>query len=161
MRGPAAMARRTSDRDRAPAASGAPTTPTGMAVQPAAASGRFEVEGAGTAPWSLPVGDMSILARLQVWYASQCDGNWEHSSGIVIQSCDNPGWWVKVGLLGTSLVGREFPEVADGVDSRRFPIGSRWLCCRIEDDTWHGAGDETKLEHILETFLAWAEPATD
>ncbi len=43
MRGPAAMARRTSDRDRAPEASGAPTTPTGMAVPPAAASGRFEV----------------------------------------------------------------------------------------------------------------------
>jgi hypothetical protein len=84
-----------------------------------------------------------------------------HSAGIGIQSCDNPGWWVKVNLLGTSLAGREFPEVADGIDAERFPLGSRWLCCRVEDGIWHGAGDETKLERILETFLAWALQGAD
>jgi hypothetical protein len=29
----------------------------------------------------------------------------------------------------------------------------------VEGDTWHGAGDETKLQRILEVFLAWAEEA--
>jgi hypothetical protein len=27
----------------------------------------------------------------------------------------------------------------------------------VEHDIWQGAGDETKLERILEVFLAWAE----
>ena len=100
---------------------------------------------------------MSTLTRLQAWYAGQCDGEWEHSSGIRIDSCDNPGWWVKIDLRGTRLQNREFTEIAEGVDNRHCPIGPRWLNCRVENGTWHGAGDETRLEHILEVFLAWTE----
>lgn len=100
---------------------------------------------------------MTALARLQAWYSRQCNGEWEHSSGIVIESCDNPGWWVKISLMGTPLQTLAFTEIAEGVDARRFALGSRWLSCRIENGTWHGAGDETKLERILEVFLAWAE----
>ena len=100
---------------------------------------------------------MSTLARLQAWYTHQCNGVWEHSSGVLIESCDNPGWWVKVNLLGTSLHGRAFGEIAEGVNAQHFALGPEWLSCRVEGDTWHGAGDETKLERILETFLAWAE----
>ena len=101
-------------------------------------------------------GGMSTLMRLQSWYARNCDGMWEHSSGILIESCDNPGWWVKIDL-GTPLHSRPFTELAEGIDSQRFPLGSRWLSCRIEGNTWHGAGDETQLERILEIFLSWAE----
>lgn len=100
---------------------------------------------------------MNALTRLQAWYSSQCDGEWEHTSGVSIQSCDNPGWWVKINLTGTALQSRAFTEIADGVDAGRRPLGSRWLSCYREDGTWHGAGDETKLERILEVFLAWAE----
>jgi hypothetical protein len=100
---------------------------------------------------------MSTLERLQSWYARQCNGAWEHASGVLIESCDNPGWWVKINLLGTPLQSRAFTEVAEGVDGQRFALGPRWLSCRIEGGTWHGAGDETKLERILEAFLAWAE----
>jgi hypothetical protein len=104
---------------------------------------------------------MSTLSRLQDWYAGQCNGDWEHSLGIRIESCDNPGWWVKINLAGTRLLGLQFVEIAEGVDSRRHPIESRWLDCHVEDAVWHGAGDDTKLERILEEFLAWAENAQD
>lgn len=50
-----------------------------------------------------------------------------------------------------------FAEIAEGVDAQRFALGSSWLSCRSENGLWHGAGDETRLEHILEIFLAWAE----
>jgi hypothetical protein len=100
---------------------------------------------------------MSTLGRLQAWYTRQCDGVWEHSAGVTVESCDNPGWWVKVNLLGTSLEGRSFAELAEGIDAERFALGSRWLSCRIECNTWQGAGDETQLERILEAFLDWAE----
>jgi hypothetical protein len=73
-----------------------------------------------------------------------------------IGSCDNPGWWVKVNLVDTPLLGRSFAEVVENVDAERHALGAHWLSCRVEDGTWHGAGDESKLERILETFLTWA-----
>lgn len=100
---------------------------------------------------------MNTFARLQTWYLAQCNGEWEHSYGVTIQSCDNPGWWVTINLIGTHLHKREFSEIAEGVDEQRFALGSRWLSCYTENGTWHGSGDETKLERILEVFLAWAE----
>ena len=100
---------------------------------------------------------MNTLARLQTWYSRQCNGEWEHSSGISIQSCDNPGWWVKINLTGTFLQQRAFSPIAEGVDAQGFALGADWLSCHTENDIWHGAGDEAKLERILEIFLAWAE----
>ena len=46
---------------------------------------------------------MNTLQRLQAWYAEQCDGKWENDQGVSIQSCDNPGWWIKIDLQGTRL----------------------------------------------------------
>ena len=99
---------------------------------------------------------MSILEEFQNWYKLQCNGVWEHSHGISIESCDNTGWWVKINLTGTSLQNQAFTEISEGVDAKRFAVGSQWLNCRIENNTWHGAGDEAKLERILEIFLKWA-----
>lgn len=99
---------------------------------------------------------MSILEQFQNWYKLQCDGVWEHSHGISIESCDNPGWWVKINIAGTSLQNFVFTEISEGVDEKRFAIGYKWLSCHIENDIWHGAGDESKLERILEIFLTWA-----
>jgi hypothetical protein len=98
----------------------------------------------------------NILGALQVWYAAQCDDEWEHHHGIKIESCDNPGWWVKIDLKGTELEGRAFPPIAQNVDAGGFPQSDRWLWCRVEAGVWNGAGDETKLTIILQTFLAWA-----
>lgn len=102
---------------------------------------------------------MNTLARLQAWYARQCNGEWEHSCGISIVSCDNPGWWVKIDLAGTPLQQRAYPEIAEGVDARRFALGSSWMSCHVEEGIWHGAGDANRLEQILANFLAWAEAA--
>lgn len=99
---------------------------------------------------------MTTLARLQDWYARQCNGVWEHSLGIVIQTCDNPGWWVKINLNGTELEACPFAELAEGVNPEREAQGPRWLSCHVQDHTWHGAGDETQLDRVLEIFLSWA-----
>lgn len=55
------------------------------------------------------------------------------------------------------MAGRAFTEIAENVDAKRFALGPRWLSCRVEGDTWHGAGDETQLERVLLEFLSWAE----
>lgn len=108
-----------------------------------------------------------LLSALAQWYASQCNGEWEHHRGISIESCDNPGWWVKIDLEGTSLSGMSFAPVSEGLDARGMPLaeginddgnlsGARWLSCHIKDGQWHGIGDETRLAEILGRFLTWA-----
>jgi len=100
---------------------------------------------------------MSTLNRIQSWYQRQCNGIWEHSLGVLIESTDNPGWWVKINIAGTKLEAVPFEEIRENVDDKLFPTGDRWLSCRAEGGTWHGAGDESKLPRILEAFVVWAE----
>ena len=99
---------------------------------------------------------MSVLSDLTLWYTAQCNGEWEHRHGISVESTDNPGWWVKVDIRETPLHGRAFAPVEDGVDGDGFQTGPSWISCRIKDDVWHGAGDQTRLEEILSRFIAWA-----
>lgn len=98
----------------------------------------------------------STLARLALWHASQCNGEREHHQGITITTTDNPGWWVKVDLTGTPLLGKPFAEIAEGVDARRHPRQDRWLSCYVVDGVWNGAGDLTRIEDLLRHFLDWA-----
>lgn len=100
---------------------------------------------------------MSTLSRIQAWYQRQCDGTWEHSLGVLIESVDNPGWWIKINLDRTKLRDVSFAEIRENVNDERFAQGPRWFNCRVEGSTWHGAGDETQLERILKVFLEWAE----
>lgn len=43
-----------------------------------------------------------VLGRLERWYAAQCNGDWEHTYGITIETLDNPGWTFKWSL-GTHI----------------------------------------------------------
>src|SRR5688572_681800 len=98
-----------------------------------------------------------ILSRLQRWYAAQCDGNWEHQYGVKIETLDNRGWLVKIDLTGTALERVLFSAVRDGTDLQGWPQSDRWIHCHVVNQVWQGAGDETKLECILDLFLKWAE----
>jgi Immunity protein 53 len=104
----------------------------------------------------------STLVRIQRWYASQCNGDWEHASGIKIESLDNPGWLIKINLQGTNLAGRSFSAVAVGLEEREgraFPSSPAWHSLSVKDHTFEAAGDPSKLEFLLTTFLDWAEQA--
>jgi Immunity protein 53 len=99
----------------------------------------------------------NALSELAHWYTRHCDGEREHHHGISIVTTDNPGWWVKIDLAGTELADRSFPPLREGVDAGDFPIARRWLCCRVQDTKWHGAGDDSRLEQIIGHFLDWAD----
>lgn len=75
----------------------------------------------------------NTLHRLQRWYAAQCNGEWEHRFGVQIQSLDNPGWLVKVDLVGTSMAERSFATLSDGLGPNDHPVGPQWFHCRIRD----------------------------
>ncbi len=79
---------------------------------------------------------MLELARIQRWYASQCDGDWEHSHGLQIETLDNPGWHVVIDLRHTELADRSFASVVRGT---QIGVGE-WVHCRIEADQFVGTG---------------------
>ena len=100
---------------------------------------------------------MNNFDRLDRWYINQCNGDWEHQYGIVIETLDNPGWWVKIDLIGTSLEGKEFEEISEGINKSHHPISDDWIHCRLDNNKFDGAGDPIKLERIISVFLDWAE----
>jgi len=94
---------------------------------------------------------MNRLTQIQDWYAAHCDGVWEHTWGVKIDSLDNPGWWVKINLVGTELEHAEFtPRVWEHSKSD-------WMNCCVKDRVFEGAGDTAKLETILGVFLDWTK----
>ena len=95
---------------------------------------------------------MSEVDRLQAWYLAQCDGDWEHAYGVKLDNLDNPGWTLKVDLVGTALVDRPFPIVERGMD----PAEADWLRCWVEDGQFHGVGGALNLGELLRVFLDWA-----
>ena len=97
---------------------------------------------------------MNLVEQLQDWFQSQCDGVWEHDHGIVIESTDNPGWWVKIDLKG-SLQTKSFEPVGRG-DLESTDPQPPWMRCYVEGGVFNGAGDPSTLGEIVTTFLAWA-----
>ncbi|WP_157880864.1 Imm53 family immunity protein [Streptomyces griseoruber] len=55
---------------------------------------------------------------MQSWYASNCDGEWEHEYGIRMVTTDNPGWHIEIDVSETDLEGvlveRARHEFSDG-----------------------------------------------
>ena len=98
----------------------------------------------------VPDGIAQCLAWIQKWYASQCDGDWEHTFGVSIETLDNPGWIVRVNLEGTELEEVPFEEI------KRLEPKRTWLSCRVGEKTWQGAGGPHMLGEILAVFTRWA-----
>ena len=90
-------------------------------------------------------------ARLQRWYLAQCDGDWEHSSGVKIDTLDNPGWTLRVDLDGTALAGR----TSDWTRVERSE--SDWIFYRSTGEVFEAACGPMNLEEAVEAFLEFAE----
>lgn len=95
---------------------------------------------------------MNELQRIKDWYISQCNGEWEHSFGIQIETLDNPGWLVHFDLTETELSERVFESVVRG-DSENE---NDWVHCRVASGKFIGAGGAGNLPELLNVFLKWA-----
>lgn len=94
---------------------------------------------------------MEILERLQRWYLSNCNGSWEHEYGISIDTLDNPGWSLVIGLTGTDLSSVPFNELVVDRSS------TDWVHCRLDGQKFEGFGGPSNLTETLLIFLDWAE----
>jgi hypothetical protein len=95
---------------------------------------------------------MELLDAIQEWYVACCDGEWEHTYGIRIQTLDNPGWMVDVDLVDTPLGGREFKLLS----LERSP--NDWVHCQVTAGSFRGRGGPRNLKEILRIFRNWAGP---
>ena len=94
---------------------------------------------------------MNALAELQKWYASNCNGAWEHGYGIKIETLDHPGWVLKIELEETNLQNRAFVKI--DIDDRE----DDWYICQVNNNRFEGLGDSSKLTKLIEIFLDWAK----
>lgn len=92
---------------------------------------------------------MDLLAWLQSWYNQQCNGDWEHTQGVKIDTLDNPGWCVDIDLEDTEYEYKEFTLVED------LRTEDDWVVCRVKDGKFDGAGGPLNLEEILGIFHDW------
>ena len=97
-----------------------------------------------------PAGD--TLDGLMRWYAAQCNGDWEHTYGVKIDSLDNPGWYLKIDLTDTALQSVVFATIEHDMAD---PV-SWWRCWR-EGTSFHAACGPALLQIVLDVFLDWAE----
>jgi hypothetical protein len=104
------------------------------------------------------------LSWLQQWYSEQCDDEWEHGSGITIETIDNPGWSVKIRVEGTELASAQFEPVKSALSE------TDWIQCRVAERKngllpnsspnyrrFEGFGGALNLGDIIKIFRTWVE----
>lgn len=92
------------------------------------------------------------FSRLQEWYVSQCDEDWEHSYGVKIDTLDNPGWTVTIDLAETALEGLVV------VRQRINRTDQDWVQCEVVNQQFIACGGPLNLEELIEMFLSmWTE----
>lgn len=95
---------------------------------------------------------MNELKLLQSWYASKCDGDWEHSYGLSLQTLDNPGWSLEIYLIDTDIFEKPFDIIQRGDNGQ----DADWILCKVEGGKFLGYGGSRNLTELISTFLTWA-----
>ena len=93
------------------------------------------------------------LFLLQRWYLGQCDGEWEHSFGVRIDTLDNPGWSVRVDLTGTELASLE--RAPSKVERSEHD----WVTWWAKGSVFEAACGPTNLNEAILSFLDLAGAA--
>ncbi len=98
------------------------------------------------------------LSRLQAWYKSQCNGEWEHAYGVSLKTLDNPGWRLTIDIKATPLETRTFERI----EFQSTSDEDDWYQCWIDhadkrQPKFSAAGGPHNLSRMIEIFLDWAE----
>lgn len=96
---------------------------------------------------------METLHRLQQWYHHHCNGDWEHQSGIKIDTLDNPGWSITINLEDTEFENQVFESIS--IDRSE----EDWIVCRLNEKAkiFEGFGGPFNLIELLSIVLNWAD----
>jgi len=92
------------------------------------------------------------IKRLQNFYMSMCNGDWEHTYGIKIDNIDNPGWAIEVDLYDSYLQEMPFKKIKN-----QREIECDWYFCEVKDHKFSGCCGPENLDEVITIFLDWAE----
>ena len=98
--------------------------------------------------------EIDILNWLEKWFVSNCNGDWEHSYGITIETLDNPGWDIKIDLKNTPLANEKLEYTYTKKNE------NDWFGIKIEKAEFYAFGDPNKLSFLLELFKKFVEEKT-
>ena len=105
--------------------------------------------------------NVTALAELQRWYDAHCDGDWEHTYGVKIETLDNPGWNIVIDLAFTDLEDVPLVEVQHNEIAQSFQDNPEWFVCRKIESKFEGSGGPNQLEAILRVFLNWVHSQSE
>lgn len=89
----------------------------------------------------------SVFLRLQRWYLEQCNGDWEHSYGIRIDTLDNPGWILTIDIRETERQGL----ILERHIVRRSD--DDWIQTEVTDNKFIGCCGPENLIELVGSFL--------
>jgi Immunity protein 53 len=88
-------------------------------------------------------------SAIEKWYASQCNGEWEHSYGIKINTLDNPGWHVLIDL-------RETRKQDSALERNRIDRTEMdWIEYWVEKKQFGVACGPLNLNEAFDIFVNW------
>jgi len=88
---------------------------------------------------------------LERWYADRCNGIWEHSYGVWIDTLDNPGWQARMSLRATRKEYAHLDKVCLDRNERD------WIHYWVEGQEFHIACGPGNLSEAIEIFVQWFE----
>lgn len=95
-----------------------------------------------------------VLDWLQKWYGSNCNGDWEHSYGVVIKTIPKIGWDVLIDLAETLYSDREL------IYKKSRQSDSDWYSLKVSENKFLATGGPKNLNDILSEFKDWISSET-
>ncbi len=95
------------------------------------------------------------VSNLERWYASRCNGEWEHSYGVRIDTLDNPGWSIRIDLRGTR---KQNSSLARQIISR---TEDNWIQYWVDGEQFQIACGALNLSEAVELFVRWFDSNND
>jgi hypothetical protein len=91
----------------------------------------------------------STLSHLMTWYATQCDGHWEHECGVRIVTLDTGGWE----MVADARLG---DEAARSLPKQLMRSATDWLAFELHCDRVVARGGPCNLPEMVANFLSCA-----
>jgi hypothetical protein len=88
-------------------------------------------------------------SAIEKWYATQCNGEWEHAYGIKIDTLDNPGWCLSIDLRQT----RKQDSTLEKISIDRSE--TNWIQYWVEEKQFKIACGPLNLTEACEIFVSW------
>ena len=98
--------------------------------------------------------DSNLIHWIEKWYKGNCNGDWEHSYGITIETLDNPGWDLTIDLTGTPFENIKMEYLLTERNE------NDWYGIKVENAKFVASGDPLKLEFLIRKFQEFIEKNT-